>query len=262
METNLMEKLLPDGGCCAIFRRIGCIGDSLASGELESRMNGVPGFHDCYEYSWGQFMARACGSVAYNFSRGGLTAKAFVENVKDEQLNILDPARKCQAYVIALGCNDVSKVMMGQLTLGATADVHPDAPDENAPTYAGYMGKILSWVKQSEPKARIFLVTLPRDGQDSPRAALEDEHAALLHQMAELFPFTYVIDLRRHGPVYDETFKKIYYLGGHLNPMGYLLTAKMFLTCIDAIIRSKPEEFAQVGFIGMEGDLHHEEYCW
>ncbi len=261
MEQNPLQNLLPDAGFCAIFRRIGCIGDSLASGEFESKMNGVVGYHDYYEYSWGQFMARACGSTAFNFSCGGLTAKAFLERINEDRFNIFDPAKKAQAYIIALGANDTSAVARGELEMGSMADVHPDAPETNSLTFSGYMGKILSYVKQVEPKARIFLVTMPQSPSD-PKSCLRQEHADLMYGLSELFPFTYIIDLWKYAPVYDQEFRKMHHLAGHLNPMGYLFTAKMFMTYIDFIIRSKPEEFAQVGFIGQPDNLHHEEFCW
>ena len=78
--------------------------------------------------------------------------------------------------------------------------------------------------------------------------------------MASLFPYTYVLDFRKYAPVYDDAFKKQYFLGGHMNPMGYLLTAKMVMTYMDAIIREKPEDFAQVGFIGT--DFHNCTAKW
>lgn len=59
-----------------------------------------------------------------------------------------------------------------------------------------------------------------------------------------------MIDLNKYAPVYDEEFKRRFYLGGHMNPMGYILTAKMTMSYIDYIIRQHPEDFAQVGFIG------------
>lgn len=38
----------------AVFRTIGFVGDSLASGEFESRgKDGNAGYHDMFEYSWG-----------------------------------------------------------------------------------------------------------------------------------------------------------------------------------------------------------------
>lgn len=264
MKENPLAALLPDGGFCAIFRKIGCIGDSLSSGEFESRMNNQVGYHDYYEYSWGQFMARTCGATAYNFSRGGLTAKGFLERMQngEERFTLLDPMKKCQAYIVALGVNDISGILRDELKMGTIEDVHADKPEKNAPTFAGYMGRILSSIKQAEHKARIFLVTIPRSDNEGPRLRYNDEHANLIYALAEKFPFTYVLDLRKYAPVYDAEFKKMYFLSGHMNPMGYLFTAKMFMTYIDAIIRSRPEEFAQVGFIGQENNLHNENFLW
>ena len=98
-----LDYIVPDGGFCKIFRTIGFIGDSLSSGEFESTTTaGDKGYHDFYEYSWGQYIAREAGLKAYNFSKGGMSAKAFCEGFadicgayKDENI--------CQAYVLALG---------------------------------------------------------------------------------------------------------------------------------------------------------------
>ena len=50
-----LDKLVTNGGFCGIFRTIACIGDSLSSGEFESLNNdGQRGYHDYFEYSWGQ----------------------------------------------------------------------------------------------------------------------------------------------------------------------------------------------------------------
>ena len=79
-----LDRLVSDGGFCAIFRTIACIGDSLASGEFESKdQDGNKKYHDIYEYSWGQFLGRSCGSKVYNFSRGGMTAKEYIESFAD-----------------------------------------------------------------------------------------------------------------------------------------------------------------------------------
>ena len=64
-----LDRIVTDGGFCGIFRTIGCIGDSLSSGEFESlNADGTKGYHDFYDYSWGQYIGRACGSKVYNFS--------------------------------------------------------------------------------------------------------------------------------------------------------------------------------------------------
>ena len=259
--TGPLENLLSDAGMCPIFRRIGVIGDSLSSGEHESLIDGQIGWHDYYEYSWGQFMARACGSTVYNFSCGGLMARDFLLRIREPRFNIWDPQQRCQAYIIALGVNEILHNLRGEMYMGTVSDIHPDAPEKNAATFCGYMGRILSALKVIKPKCRIFLMTMPR-GIAEPLQPLEKLHAQLIREMAKLFDFTYVIDFYEHACVYDEEFRRVYYVGDHLNAMGYLLTAKMTMTYIDHIIRENPADFAQVGFIGREQDMHHEKYVW
>ena len=106
-DEKPLEHLAVNGGFTSIFRRIGVVGDSLSSGEFESLdENGNKGYHDYFEYSWGQHLARMCGSTCYNFSRGGMTAKWYIESFADEN-GFWDKEKACQAYVIALGVNDV-----------------------------------------------------------------------------------------------------------------------------------------------------------
>ena len=51
-EENPLQTINNTPGLCAIFRTWGFIGDSLCSGEMESRdENGKLGHHDMYEYS-------------------------------------------------------------------------------------------------------------------------------------------------------------------------------------------------------------------
>ena len=50
--------------------------------------------------------------------------------------------------------------------------------------------------------------------------------------------------------VYDKEFKKKYYLNGHMNPMGYILTANLIDSYIDYIIRTNPADFKFAGLIG------------
>ena len=75
-------------------------------------------------------------------------------------------------------------------------------------------------------------------------------HCRILKGLAEFFPYTYVLDFHEYAPVYDEAFKKRFYLGGQMNAVGYLLTGQMAASYIDYIIREHMEDFSQVGFIG------------
>ena len=100
-------------------------------------------------------------------------------------------------------------------------------------------------------------MTMPRGRKDE---TLSERHAELLYQMAEIFPFTYVIDLHRYAPVYDDEFRRNFYMDGHMSANGYLLTAKMVASYIDYIIRNHPDDFRQVGFIGTP--FHNDKYKW
>lgn len=242
-----LDRLTPNGGFCAIFRRMAFVGDSLSSGEFEDlKEDGTRGYHDMFEYSFGQYMARFCGLTALNFSRGGMSAREYITSFAEEN-GFWDASLACQAYVMALGVND----LFGQnkVPLGSVEDIDPnDWQHNDLTTFAGQYAAILQRYAQIQSGAKFFLVTMPRETTE--REPLKEGHAALLHQMADIFPRTYVLDLHRYAPIYDAAFKQRFYLGSHLNPAGYLLTAQMLSSYIDYIIRKSPAEFRQVGFIG------------
>lgn len=231
----------------AIFRRIGFIGDSLSSGEFESRnAQGEKGYHDFFEYSWGQYIARKNGQKAYNFSRGGMSAREYVESFADAN-RFWSPEAACQAYVIALGINDL---FGQQQELGSMADIDPEDWRKNRRTFAGYYAIIISRLKEIQPRAKFFFVTMARENDD--RDELKQAHAKLLYEMAEYFDNSYVIDLFQYGPVYDQAFKERFYLYGHMNASGYIFTANMIDSYMDYIIRKNPDDFRMVPYIGTD----------
>lgn len=256
-----LETLVSDGGYCGIFHTIGVIGDSLSSGEFEGTdESGNTTWTDMYEYSWGQVIARDTGSKVYNFSRGGLTAEGFLTWTSDMASNpdklgfgAFDADKKCQAYIIALGVNDL---MVKNEPIGSIADVNVNNPEQNGKTFAGWYGAIISRLKAIQPDARIFLMTMPQDGNDDEIAkALRKAHRDLLFDMEKLFgEYTYVLDFNTYAPVYDSEFKNQYFMGFHMNPAGYVQTARMVESYIDYIIRHHSADFARVGFIGSNID--------
>lgn len=249
-----LDNIVANGGLCGIFRTLVCIGDSLSSGEFESFKDGQKGYHDYFDYSWGQFMARDAGLTVYNFSRGGLAARTFLEEAAGR--GWYDEEKKARAYIIALGVNDIYAMQGGHLELGTAADIDLADETRNKPTFAGYYGTIIQKYKAMQPKAKFFLVTCPREPGNEGFQAFCDKHAALLYDIAALFEGCYVLDLRRFGPVYDAEFHRHFYLGGHLNAAGYRLTALMVESYIDYIIRHNPDDFTQIGFVGTP---HHNE---
>lgn len=246
-----LERIVTDGGFCCVFRTLACIGDSLASGELESLdENGNKGWHDYFEYSWLQFLARKAGFKGYNFTRGGMTAKEYMESFAESK-GFWNPELAAQGYILALGVNDIHQ----NHELGSAEDICLEDYRKNAKTFAGYYGAIIQRYKEIQPKARMFLITVPRKGEAF--AA----HAKLLYDIAEKFDYTYVIDLQKYAPDYEtETFRKNFFLAGHLNVAGYKLSADIIGSYIDYIIRNNPEDFTQIGFVGT--DFHNVNAKW
>ena len=64
-----LDRLVEGYSRTSIFRTIAFIGDSLSSGEFETRDEaGKAHYHDLYEYSWGQYIARDRKSTRLNSS--------------------------------------------------------------------------------------------------------------------------------------------------------------------------------------------------
>lgn len=243
-----LDKLLQDGGFCGIFRTIACIGDSLSSGEFESvKSDGSKIYVDMFEHSWGQYIARTIGSKVYNFSRGGMTAEEYIK-VFAEANGFWDKEKACDAYIIALGINDL---INQNKPLGKVENI---TDDYNNPedSFVGYYSSIIQRIqKEIQPTAKIFLMTMLRNGNEEFDAKVE-AHAEALYKLAEKFPNCYVIDFRKYGPMDAGIYHEKFFLYGHLSPAGYLFTAKMVMTYIDYIIRHNIKDFDMVGFIGKE----------
>ena len=252
-----LDRIVTDGGFCAIFRTITCIGDSLASGEFESLTpDGIRRYHDFYEYSWGQFIGRSCGSTVYNYSQGGMTAKTYMEIFADNK-GYWDRNKVTQAYIIALGVNDVSRHLKGEIELGSIADIDVADYRNNAQTFIGYYAQIIQRVQELQPRAKIFLVSPPQNGNpEHERTQKYKVVRDLLQALTTIFKNTYLIDLFEYAPHEDKAFSENYRLG-HLTPTGYVLAARIIESYIDYIIRKNPNEFKDVGFIGT--DLYYKE---
>ncbi len=254
-----LDHMVTNGGFCGIFRKIACVGDSLSSGELEAVMDGKMSWHDFYEYSWGQYLARDAGCKVYNFSGGGMSAKVYCEEFADSQ-DFWNVDYRAQAYILAMGVNDVTQVIQGNIEFGSIEDVCFEDYKKNKPTFAGYYAKIIQRYQEIQPKAKFFLMTMPKGLADKGREEWNDKHRTLLCEMAERFEHCYLLDFRKYAPEYDKEFYDHFALGGHLNAAGYRLTALMVESYIDYIIRHNMEDFKQIGFVGTP--YHHENVKW
>ena len=248
-----LDRMVTDGGFVGVFRTIACVGDSLSSGEFEATDgDGTRLYLDFFDYSWGQYLARMAGCTVYNFSRGGMTGKEYWESFAESK-DYWNPEKKAQAYIIALGVNDILNC---KWEVGSVSDICLADENKNAKTFAGYYGAIIQRYQRIAPRAKFFLMTMPRDDKGAERNELMEAHAALLYGIAALLPNCYVLDLHKYGPVYDQAFEHRFYLNGHLNACGYRLTAEMVASYMDYIIRHNIEDFRQVSFIGTPYEFH------
>ena len=242
-----LDNIIDGVGMCGILRTIGCVGDSLSSGEYETLdQNGKHHYYDLYEYSWGQFMSRATGATVYNFSRGGMSAKTYMETFADT-MNFWSPELKCKAYIIALGVNDL---LNDRQPIGPVSDICITDYTQNKTTFAGYLAMIVQKLKTISPDAKFFFMTMPEENNRKELQELKNAHSDLMYDFAEFFSNSYVIDLKKYAPVYDEAFKEKFYLNGHLNACGYALTAKFVVSYIDYIIRHNIKDFCEIGLVG------------
>ena len=178
---------------------------------------------------------------------GGMTAKVYMESFAQEK-GFWNPELACQAYVIALGVNDVINRGM---EIGSVSDIDPTDWRNNKPTFVGYYAQIIARIKEEiQPQAKFFFVTMMRHDEDPIRDEKRRKHAEALYELARFFDNSYVIDLYQYGPCYDAQYERTCCLYGHLNAMGYILTANMVDSYIDYIIRKHPDDFRRVPFIG------------
>ena len=164
-----------------------------------------------------------------------------------------NPEKKAQAYIIAMGVNDVSRMVKGELEFGSTEDIDLENHENNKETFVGYYAKIIQIYKKISPDAVFFLMTMPSGGglESNERKPLNDLHRDTLAKLCEIFDNTFLLDFRTYAPVYDEEFRSRFFLYGHMNPMGYILTAKMAISYIDYIVRHNMTApiFKGAGFI-------------
>lgn len=228
----------------ASFLKIGCIGDSLSSGESQyTKEDGTNGLVDIYAHSWGQFMAKKYGIECLNFSVGGLSTQSYWTHSRG-WASAQRTENLCNAYIIGLGQNDRGK--LGEAYLGTISDIDIGDCKNNADSYYGNYAKIIQKIKALQPKAKFFL--LP-----DPIIAIDHPYNNAVVEIANLLPDCYMIDMTKYSSMYSAGgFFKANNRGGHYNSIAYNFMGKIIGEEISKYMFSNPGEFSQVEFIGTE----------
>lgn len=189
----------------SLFRKVGVVGDSYASGELY--FNGD--YTDKYEISWGQIMARKHGFVCTNYSAGGLSTRTWLTSWAGlEKLNASDAE---DLYLLALGINDQYK--LGEPYLGNITDItsHNSMADYGDTFYGNY-GRIIENIKAHAPNAKIVMFTCAADTE------LYRKFNNAIIDIANHYKIPYIVQMD------DDFFDSAIYknmAGGHPRALAY-----------------------------------------
>lgn len=243
---NPLSSIRYDGGLTSIFKNIGCIGDSLASGEVVGTdADGKYHSEDKYEFSWGQRIAKMTGNTAFNFSHGGLTTKSWLGRYGNGGTNASDfENHKCEAYIVALGQND-SYPDERQVPVGTSSDIGTDVNSY----YANYY-KIIQRIKSVQPKAKIFVITNPYPRNTPDTGWTYDGYDDAVRYMAEHYENVFLIDFQKYAKNFH-TDRRLWF-SGHMTAVGYQQSAWLISTYIDWIIRTNMDKFRDVQWIGTD----------
>lgn len=132
----------------SMFPKFAVIGDSYASGQV---YNDSGNDVTRYDLSWGQNLARQCGTTCLNLSRGGLSTRTWLTDSKG--LSLLNSSDPQDIYYLCLGINDYSK--LGESYLGSTSDI-----GTSNDTFYGNYSKIVTAIKSKAPKSKIIMFTV------------------------------------------------------------------------------------------------------
>lgn len=235
-KSNTFEYL--ENGLFSTFTKVGCIGDSLASGECYSDETGTPKGHDLYQFSWGQFMARMSGNTYYNFSNGGLTTRTFLT---ERWMNVaLDGDHDCDCYIIGLGVNDAGSTY--HVDIGTSSDINLSDYTQNADTFYGNYGKIIQMLKEHNPKVHFFVLTNPLSN---------NEYNTAIRTIAGMFTNVHLLDLYTDYRQFFTSGSFVYQneRWGHYNATAYCYIARIIANAMCKIMYNNPGDFEQVEFI-------------
>lgn len=245
-EKNPLSKLDFSNHFSAIFNKIACIGDSLTQGAVEPNGTINVSREEQFPFSYPGQIQKELGNTVFNMGNSGATTKSWL-SFADTKGYLTNPEYKANGYIIGLGTNDIG--FNGSFDGNVITDIDINDYNNNADTSVGNYAKIIQKIKEFQPEARIFVITIPYTRNT---VSTVTQANLLIKQIAEKFN-CYVIDLDYYiQPENAVDFKAKYYKGGHLNTVGYKYFSNVIITYLDYIIEQDPYAFWDVSLIGIE----------
>lgn len=206
------------------------VGDSRTAGVYDISDTG---YVEKPNYSYPAMVSRIIGANVVNSGMSGATVKNYWDNKPG---NIA--SANATAAFIWIGINDIFKNpdyfsgTVEDVNTETYTDYH-DFPD----TSCGNLGKIISYVKETNPLSKIFVMTLDQEYNEGGTFRNECIKAnEKIKDIANYFGCE-VIDLYNDEKLQYATGRNLYWgIGGcHMTTLGYLRVAKVCVDSLDSL---------------------------
>lgn len=186
-----------------IFNSIGAIGDSYTAGSV-LHSNGTT-WSDVTNQSYIAVIGKRAGVNYANYGVGATSTRTYL--TRGLQRVLTDTPK--DFYMLAFGINDMA---LGNNYIGSIDDIKEDYT-QNADTFYGNYGKIISQVLEHSPNAKLILVKLQIRGTNT------DLFNTAIENIANHFAIPFI------NPYDDAFFTSSEYsirVGGHPTILGYV----------------------------------------
>ena len=213
-----------------MFHKMAGVGDSLMSGEhVYTGTSSV--VKDRYGYSWLSNLAKYANAECVHYSKGGLTAKGWVNDSGGYRSQLEAETEKASVYFLALGTNDKNQ------TAYPIGDVSDDVGTDS---FTGYYKQIIDIIHKHNSNAVIFCVSLYSDTDTS------IPYNTAIREIADLYDYCFFVDFvnnTKHMPKDND----LYASSSHFTTLGYLYAAKLIKALVEDIVEKNLASFKWFG---------------
>lgn len=204
----------------SLFNSIAAVGDSYTQGSYVLPSGTWKNLNE--GSTWIAQIGKMYGIDWYNYGVGGASTRSYLTNGLPSVLS--GPA--CDFYFLALGIND--GYSLGASYLGTIDDIKSNWQD-NADTFYGNYGKIISQIQQHSPNAKMAMVlNMSFDAPDNDEFDTAIKNIASHFGIPVIDPWT---DPFFNSPAYTNNY------GGHPTPLGYsgmgLAFSRLLSSCME-----------------------------
>jgi len=230
-------------------RKFTVIGDSMASGYYKESASGAQHPRNI-DYSWPQIMARRNGQIAINATRTGFDCKEWwTDQYGDCKAKVTNNNRS-QIYIMALGTNDYKDIPDSEITpaiIGSSSDINVTDYNQNADSFWGNYCKILQYVHDVAPDAKIICCTIP---QPRPTTAWKETAIREIASYSLFSSYVALCDLEKD---YSDLSNNIVMTSemwqDHFTPGGYGNSAEFLTYAFSKTIQDNRDMFINIPII-------------